>query len=411
MCYKIRIYNLNQAIGRYDFNIERGGIVIKIENDILNLKKHIVDVRRALHQIPESGLQENETTDYILGYLAKLGLTVERGVSGTGAIAYLEGSIGKRTIAYRADIDALSVDEQTGVEYCSTKPGYMHACGHDGHTAILLGFANYAAQHRNSIKNNLLFIFQPAEEGPGGAEAIVNAGILEKYKVSNIFGLHIYPEVEEGLAACRPGAMMAQTGEFDIQIKGKSAHGAMPHKGSDALLAAASTVTALNTVVSRNVDPLEAAVLTIGRFESGERRNIIAGDAMLEGTLRAFNEETYTAVRNRLIKTVKHLPESFECTAELEIRDMYPAVTNDAEMFELFKAAIGEENLEIIKPMTISEDFSYFQRRVPGLFFMLGSRNVAMGYINPLHSNKFNFNEDILLTGIQIFENIRKQFE
>jgi amidohydrolase len=385
--------------------------VININKDILDLKKHVVEVRRALHQIPESGLQENETTGFILEYLAKLGMKVERGVSGTGAVAYLEGTEGNKTIAYRADIDALSVDEQTGVEYCSTKPGYMHACGHDGHTAILLGFAHYAVLHQDDIKNNLLFIFQPAEEGPGGAEAIVEAGILEKYKVSNIFGLHIYPEVEEGRVGCKPGAMMAQTGEFDILIKGKSAHGAMPHKGSDALVAGAAAVTALNTVISRNIDPLEPAVLTIGRFESGERRNIIAGEAVLEGTIRAFNEETYTAVRNRLISIVKYLPESFECTAELEIRDMYPAVTNDVEMFEIFRKAVGKENLEIIKPMTISEDFSYYQKRVPGLFFMLGSRNVEKGYINPLHSNKFNFNEDVLLTGIQLFENIRKQFE
>lgn len=385
--------------------------MIKIEQDILELRQQIIDVRRSLHQIPESGLQEHETTDFIIKYLTKLGLKVERGVTGTGAIAYLKGAEGKKTIAYRADIDALSVDEQTGVGYCSSKPGFMHACGHDGHMAILLGFAHYAALHQKELKNNLLFIFQPAEEGPGGAEEIVKAGILEKYKVNSIFGLHIYPEVEEGKAACRPGAMMAQTGEFDIYIKGKSAHGAMPHKGNDALLAAASVVTALNSVIGRNIDPLEPAVLNIGRLESGERRNIIAGDAVLEGTIRAFNEETYTLIRNRLINTAKYLPESFGCTAELEIRDMYPAVTNDAGLFEIFREAVGDEDLEVIKPMTISEDFSYYQKSVPGLFFMLGSRNEEKGYIYPLHSNKFNFNEEILLSGIQLFENIRRQFE
>jgi amidohydrolase len=385
--------------------------MVKVEKDILEMKQHIVEVRRALHKIPEPGLQENETTNFIIEYLMNLGMEVSRGITGTGAIAYLKGTEGLKTIAYRADIDALSVDEHTEVEYCSTKQGYMHACGHDGHTATLLGFAHYAVKHQSNIKNNLLFIFQPAEEGPGGAEAIVDAGILKKYNVDYIFGMHIYPEVEEGVAACRPGAMMAQTGEFDIAIKGKSAHGAMPHKGSDALLTAAAMVTALNSVVSRNVDPLEPAVLTIGRMESGERRNIIAGEAVLEGTMRAFNDETYTTVRNRLINTVKHLPESFECTGELVIRDMYPAVTNDEKLFEIFKMAVGEDNLEVIKPMTISEDFSYYQKSIPGLFFMLGSRNSEMGYIHPLHSNKFNFNEDILLTGIQIFDNIRKQFE
>lgn len=385
--------------------------MIKLQEEILALREQIIDVRRALHRIPEPGLLETETTEYIFRALTDLGLEVERGVTGTGAIGYLKGTEGSKTIAYRADIDALSVDEQTGVDFCSTKEGFMHACGHDGHAAILLGFAKYAAKHRHHIKNNLLFIFQPAEEGPGGAEPMVKAGVLDKYKVDYIFGLHIYPEVQEGIAACRPGAMMAQTGEFDIWIKGKSAHGAMPHKGSDALLAAANTLIALNTVVSRNIDPLEPAVLQVGRFESGERRNVIAGEAVLEGTMRAFNEETYSIIRSRLVSIAKNVAESYGCTAEVEIRDMYPAVTNDASLFEVFKEAVGEENLEVIKPMTISEDFSYFQRAIPGLFFMLGSRNEEKGYVYPLHNNKFNFNEDILLSGVQLFENIRKQFE
>lgn len=385
--------------------------MIKIQDEIKNLERHVIDVRRTLHGIPEPGLKENETTDYIMRYLNALGLEVHKGVSGTGAIAYLKGTEGRKTIGYRADIDALSVEEHTGVEYCSTKPGFMHACGHDGHTAILLGFAKYASENRDKIKNNILFIFQPAEEGPGGAEEIVKAGILKKYMVDFLFGLHIYPEVEEGMVACRPGAMMAQTGEFDILIKGKSAHGAMPHKGSDAIVAGSAVLMALNTIIARNVDPLEPAVLTVGRFEGGERRNIIAGEAVLEGTMRAFNEETYTAVRSRLIEVANNLPVAYGCSAELEIRDMYPAVTNDEKLFESFIKAAGEENLHVIKPMTISEDFSYFQKEVPGLFFMLGSRNEKMGYTNPLHSNKFNFNEEILLIGIQMFENLRLQFE
>lgn len=385
--------------------------MINIQDDIKALQEHVIGIRRALHKIPEPGLSEIETTDFIVDYLTGLGLEVLRGPLGTGAIAYLKGTEGKKTLAYRADIDALSVEEETGAEYKSTKAGFMHACGHDGHTAILLGFAKYAVQNRDMIKNNILFIFQPAEEGPGGAEPIVKEGILSKYKVDCIFGLHIYPEVEEGKLACRSGAMMAQTGEFDILIKGKSAHGAMPHKGSDALVAAASALLALNTVVSRNVDPLEPAVLTIGRIEGGERRNIIAGEAVLEGTMRAFSDETYRAVRSRLISITENLPEAYGCTAELEIRDMYPAVNNDEGLFEVLKAAAGAENVEVIKPMTISEDFSYYQKEVPGLFFMLGSRNAELGHVNPLHSNKFSFNEEILLAGIQTFENIRKQLE
>jgi amidohydrolase len=385
--------------------------MIELQKDILELEELVTGFRRTLHRIPEPGLEEFETTEFIINHLLSLGLKVERGVSRTGAMGYLEGTVGGKTIAYRADIDALSVEEQTGVEFCSAKQGFMHACGHDGHTAILLAFASYAAANKEHIRNNLLFIFQPAEEGPGGAETIVKAGILDKYKVDHIFGLHIYPEVQEGVAACKSGPMMAQTGEFDIAIKGKSAHGAMPQKGSDALVAAAETVLALNTVVSRNIDPLEPAVMTVGRLDSGERRNIIAGEAVMEGTIRAFNEETYHILRGRLMEIVKQIPQGNRCTSELVIRDMYPAVNNDAEMFELFKRAVGEENVEVIRPMTLSEDFSYYQKEVPGLYFMLGSRNEELGYIHPLHSNQFNFNEKLLLTGIQIFENIRKQFE
>lgn len=385
--------------------------MIQIHKEIEELRQQVIELRRTLHQMPEPGLLEHETTEFIIKYLTALGLKVERGVMGTGAIAYLEGTIGRNTLAFRADIDALSIDEQTGVDYCSKKPGYMHACGHDGHTAILLAYAKYAAANKDKIKNNLLFIFQPAEEGPGGAEAFVNVGILKKYKVNYIFGLHIYPEIEEGIAACKAGAMMAQTGEFDLVMKGKSAHGAMPHKGYDAMIAAAGTLLALNTVVSRNIDPLEPAVLTVGRLTCGERRNIIAEQAVLEGTIRAFHEETYLRIRERLKAVADHISEAYECTAELVIRDMYPAVDNDEKLFEVFKKALGEDNYQVIKPMTISEDFSYYQKQVPGLFFMLGSRNEQLGFTYPLHSNRFNFNEDLLLTGMQIFDNLRMQFE
>lgn len=385
--------------------------MIEIQKDIRALGEHVIDIRRSLHKIPELGMKEYETTDFIINYLERLGLEVQRGISGTGAIAYLKGIEGKKTIAYRADIDALTVEEQTGAEYCSVKKGLMHACGHDGHTAILLGFARYAAMNREKFKNNILFIFQPAEEGPGGAEPIVKAGVLDKYKVDYIFGLHIYPGIMEGKIGCRPGPMMAQTGEFDVIIKGKSAHGAMPHMGTDALIAAATAVLSLNTIVSRNINPLESAVLNIGKMVCGEIRNIIPKEAVLEGTMRAFNEETYRKVRSRLISISNNVAEAYNCTAEVEIRDMYPAVNNNENLFEVFKKALGEENLEVIKPMTIAEDFSYFQKAVPGLFFMLGSRNESLGYTNSLHSNMFNFNEAILVVGIQAFENIRLQLE
>lgn len=377
-----------------------------IDERVRGLKGEVVAIRRQLHSIPEPGLKEYETTKYICEYLNKLNINAEVGPAGTGAIAYFEGKPGSKTIAFRADIDALSVEEQTGAEYCSINKGFMHACGHDGHIAILLGFAKLLKQQESELKSNVLLIFQPAEEGPGGAETIVNAGILEKYNVSCIFGLHIFPDIEEGKIGCRPGAMMAQTGEFDLLVKGRSGHGAMPHKSKDALVAASNVVLSLNTIVSRYVDPIEPAVVTVGRIICGERRNVIAGEAVLEGTMRAFNENTYSILRSRVIKIVTAVSDAYDCEGRYEIRDMYPAVNNDKELFEILIESLDKEDFIQLNPLTISEDFSYYQKRVPGLFLMLGSRNQEKGHVYPLHSNKFSFNEEILILGVQMFYNL-----
>ncbi|MFZ5352556.1 MAG: M20 metallopeptidase family protein [Bacillota bacterium] len=382
--------------------------MIKIDTSIKDLKEVLTKVRRDLHRIPEPGLKEYETTEYISKYLEDLGIQIETGVMNTGVVGFIKG-LSDETIAFRADIDALSVEEQTNVDYCSTKTGYMHACGHDGHMAVLLGLARLLSQKKAELNKNILLIFQPAEEGPGGAEPIVESGLLESYNVKYIFGLHIFPDIEEGKIGCRPGAMMAQTGEFDIRINGKGAHGAMPHKGTDALLAAAGLVSALNTVVSRNTDPIEPAVLNIGRMISGERRNIIAEEALLEGTMRAFSEETYGIVRRRMIEAAESISKAYNCSVDYEIRDMYPAVTNDEGLYNMLRDMIDNEDFVILKPQTISEDFSYYQKRVPGLFFMLGSRNEKEGYVYSLHNNRFNFNEAILLTGVQMMYNIYRK--
>lgn len=380
-----------------------------IDERVKKLKKDVIAVRRHLHSIPEPGLKEYETTKYILECLSRIGIAAEVSPAGTGAVAYIEGKPGSKTVAFRADIDALSVEEQTGAEYCSRNKGFMHACGHDGHTAILLGLAKLLIQMRSELENNVLLIFQPAEEGPGGAETIVNAGILEKYNVSCIFGLHIFPDIEEGKVGCRPGAMMAQTGEFYLGIKGRSSHGAMPHKGYDALVAASNVVLSLNTIVSRYVDPLEPAVVTVGRMVCGERGNIIAGEARMEGTMRAFNENTYNILKNRVMSVTTVVSEAYGCEGSYEIRDMYPAVHNDRKLFEMLEGSLDKEDFIQLNPLTIAEDFSYYQKRVPGLFMMLGAGNKEKGYIYSLHNNRFNFNEEILISGIQLFYNLYKR--
>ena len=374
----------------------------------------IVALRHEFHQHPETRFKETWTSERLSSVLKEWGIPHTCGLArGTGIVASIDGKPGK-TIALRTDIDGLEIDEATSLPYASRIPNRMHACGHDGHAAVLLGFAGLLVNLGNALDNNVLLIFQPAEEGPGGAEIIVKNGVLEQYNASCIFGLHIFPDIEEGKIGCRPGALMAQTGEFDLYIEGKSCHGAMPHKGNDALIAASNVILALNTIVSRFTDPLEPAVVTVGKMAGGERMNVIAGEALLQGTMRAFNDTTYNTLKNRVIKMADSISSAYGCSCRYEIRDMYPAVHNDERLYKILAEDIGGEDFVYMNPLMLAEEFSYYQQRIPGLFFMLGAGNKAKGYIHPLHSNMFNFNDEILITGVQIFYNLLrrcKQFQ
>ena len=382
--------------------------MIQIKEQLMAMKDETMELRRALHQIPESGFEEYKTSAFIIKKLEEFDIEVQKNIAGTGVIGYLRGTIGDQTIAFRADMDALSVEEKTDLTYASAHEGMMHACGHDAHMAILLGLAKFLSENRSSVQWNIVFLFQPAEEGPGGAKPMIEEGIIEKYKIDRIMGLHVFPEVEEGKVACRPGPMMAQTGEFDIKITAKSGHGAIPHKAIDGILIASNLIMNYQSIVSRNIDPIEGAVMTIGKMWGGERRNIIAGQVVLEGTMRAFSEETYRTIQQRMKEIADGVALSYQCKIDIEFRDMYPAVVNDDEMFHALQVAVGQENLVLITPQMIAEDFSYFQRVIPGLFFFLGSRNEHSGYIHPLHNGCFTFNEEILMTGIQIYLNYMK---
>jgi hippurate hydrolase/N-acetyldiaminopimelate deacetylase len=368
--------------------------------DLKQIGEEMKRIRRKLHQIPEIGLKEYETSNFIRKILIEYGFRIES-VAGTGIIAYKKGQSDKKAIAFRADMDGLKVKEETGVEYSSRNENMMHACGHDGHMAILLGFAKYLS-NMDSLKRDVVLIFQPAEEGPGGAEIIVNEGIFEKYNIEFIFGLHILPDLEEGQIGCRPGPMMAQTGEFDIIIRGKSGHGAMPHTAVDTIYVASQLITSYQSIISRNIEPIEGAVLTIGKIEGGNAKNIIADKVKIEGTIRAFNISVYNLIKDRMVEISKGLEKMYNVNIEVDFNDMYPPVINDKRLYKLF-AEILSNSLVEIKPMMIAEDFSYYQSKVPGLFFMLGSRNEELGYINPLHSSRFNFNEEILVKGLEVY--------
>ena len=359
------------------------------------------NIRRDLHQMPEGGLQEYKTAAYIRNTLEAFGVQQETWLE--TAVVAVFGTKGKKdTIAFRADMDGLPVKEAPKA-YASRHEGWMHACGHDGHTAILLGFAKYLAEHPACYADRqVILIFQPAEEGPGGARLLMEAGLLQKYDVKKIIGCHIFPQVQQGKIACRKGAMMARNGEVDLYIRGTSAHGAQPHLGNDAVLAAGAVITAIHTILSRNVSPLDSGVLTFGTIHGGEACNIIAGEVKLEGTMRAFSDGAYEAMEKRVHEVVKGVAAGYGCQGEAVFRHMYRVVDNDPALVQALEEVCGDA-YEETPPYLLAEDFSLYQTEIPGMFFFLGSGNEEKGFTAPLHSGDFDFDESILVTGVETY--------
>ncbi|NTW71958.1 MAG: N-acetyldiaminopimelate deacetylase [Eubacteriaceae bacterium] len=373
-----------------------------VRSALTSLLGEVIKVRRELHLIPEEGLKEFKTSEYIKEYLNKLGYTAH-GTAGTGVYIHIEGKDNGSCTAFRADMDGLSVKEENEVEFASRHENMMHACGHDGHMTILLLLAKYIKDNNILPDTNILLIFQPAEEGPGGAAAIVKEGILQKHNVSEIFGCHLMPDVSEGLIAVRPGEMMAQTGEFYIEINGKSSHAAVPHKGIDAIMIAANLVNTLQTIVSRNIDPIKTSLLSVGTINGGERVNVVAKTVNISGTMRSYEEKVYNEMKKRMLEIVEGFNISFNCDIKCSIIDMYPPVYNDEKLYKKFISVLDEDEYVTAKPMMIAEDFSYYQKAVPGVFFYLGSYNEEKDYKYSLHDCRFNFDEKILLNAVELY--------
>ncbi len=374
---------------------------------ITEMKEEIIQTRRYLHGIPEPAFKEYKTSKYIEEKLTDLGYTVEK-VAKTGVLAYREGTSNKRPICFRADMDALDGEEKTGLEFASSK-GYMHACGHDGHMAMLLGFAKYLTGIKE-INRSIVLLFQPGEENAGGADVVLKDQNFKKYNIESIFGFHLQPDIEEGKVGSKPGAFMAQTIEYNITVEGKGCHGAQPQNGVDAILVASKLVDSYQSIISRSIDPLESAVLTIGKIQGGTVRNLIAEKVMLEGTLRTFDMEVYHLAKNRMVQINRGLEEMYGVKITTDFIDFCPPVVNDEELFNQFMNVVDPEDFIEMKRMTISEDFGFYQREIPGLFLMLGIRNEKKGFIYPLHSSQFNFNEEVLLKGIELYTKIAKLF-
>lgn len=365
------------------------------------LKDDLQQIRRTLHQIPEVGMKEYKTSEFIESQLRSFGITEITKVLGTGIVAKIEGVSSEYAIAVRADMDALPVTEPEH-EFCSCHKGCMHACGHDGHMTMVLGVAKHLMVQKIKPPVDVILLFQPAEEEPGGAEPLIATGILQQYNVKFVLGCHMFPSVDEGKVACKVGAMMARNGEIDIEIKGRSAHGAQPHLGHDAILATGAVIGGIHSIISRNISPLDGGVITFGKLYGGEVRNVIGDYVKLEGTMRAFSDEVYFTVQRRLSELVEGIAKGYGCDGNVQFNDMYRVVNNDAYLVECLKDVAGER-YEESQAYMLAEDFSFYQETFRGVFFFLGTRNEEKGLTAPLHNPEFNFDESVLLLGVEMF--------
>lgn len=379
---------------------------MQIDDNIMRLRDNVIHHRRWLHRYPQTGFKEELARDYIISFLKSLQFDEVHIMAGTGVKAVIYGKGGGRTLAFRADMDGLAVTEKTGLEYASELKGYMHACGHDGHMAILLGFAQWLSENKSDLTHNVVLLFQPSEETAGGALPMIQEGALNDPDVDYIFGYHIMPEIPQGKIGLKAGPLMASTSEFTIELRGVSAHGAMPHKGVDAIVAASHFIVQLQSVLTRRIDPFQQALVTIGRLQAGDARNILAASARMEGILRTFDDKASMAVKNHITELLKGMEISQAISWVFQELVYYPPVVNHEGLTEKLQAIIPQSMQQTVKPMMIAEDFSYYQQQIPGVFLYLGSRNEERGYTWPLHSDRFQFDEDIMLTGIQLYKEI-----
>ncbi|WP_061170555.1 M20 aminoacylase family protein [Caballeronia hypogeia] len=380
----------------------------------------IQEIRRHLHANPELGFDVHETADYVAARLTEWGITVERGVGRTGVVGTLKRGRTLRAIGLRADMDALPIHETNDFAHKSANPGKMHACGHDGHTAMLLGAAHYLAKH-GDFDGIVHFIFQPAEEAGGGAQVMVEDGLFERFPVDAVFGVHNWPGLPEGTIGLRDGAIMASSNRFKIAVRGTSCHAARPHTGRDPILAASQLVSSLQSVVSRNVDPLESAVLSVCQFHAGTADNAIPGEAVVSGTVRTFNERVTDLIEQRIKALSLAISTAFDCEVDCNFNRYYPTTQNDPDQatFAAKVAAevVGEDKVvRNIEPTMGAEDFSYMLRARPGCFAFIGNGDGAHrehGHgLGPceLHNSNYDFNDALLPVGASYFARLVENF-
>ena len=376
----------------------------------------LVKLRREFHQYPELGYREFETSERVTRQLKKLGIPVKSRVAKTGVVGVLTGKKKGKTVALRADMDALPIQEQTNFPYKSKNKGLMHACGHDAHMACVIGAATILSELKKELNGNVKFIFQPSEESPpGGAKPMIQAGVLKNPNVSGIFGLHCDSAIPIGRIGVKEGAFMAQADSFDVTIKGVSGHGARPHDGIDAIVVAAQVIEALQTILSRKIDPVQPAVISVGKIGGGTKRNIICDKVTLEGTARSLNKEVAKRIPVLLKNIISGVTRSAGASFELNYSLGYPVLINDPQATDMARVTIesmlGKQAIfEIKKPLIGAEDFAYYLEKVPGSFLRLGIRNPNKGAVYPWHHPKFTVDEDAIKVGAAVLAGVAFDF-
>lgn len=386
----------------------------RIRATIQALQPELVQWRRQLHQTPELGFRERLTAALIAQKLQEWGIEHQTEIAQTGIAAIIRGDRPGAVLGIRADMDALPIQEENEVSYKSQHDGIMHACGHDGHVTIALGTAYYLSQHRD-FAGTVKIIFQPAEEGPGGAKPMIEAGVLKNPDVDAIIGLHLWNNLPLGTVGVRSGALMAAVELFNCTIIGKGGHGAIPQQTIDSIVVASQVVTALQSIVARNVDPLESAVVTVGEFNAGTAHNVIAAKAQMSGTVRYFNPQFEGFFKQRLEQMVSGICQSHGADYKLEYYSLYPPVVNDDRMANLVRSVaetVIESPIGIVPQCQTmgGEDMSFFLQEVPGCYFFLGSANADRDLAYPHHHPRFNFDETALSMGVEIFVRCVEQY-
>jgi amidohydrolase len=365
----------------------------------------VVALRRDFHMHPELGFEEHRTAGIVADRLRALGFDVHTGIAGTGVVGIMRGSAPGRTIMLRADMDALPILEENRHAYRSTIDGKMHACGHDGHVAILLGAAELIADGKERLAGTVCLLFQPAEEGHGGARVMVEQGVIERFGIERAYGLHLNSKLPVGTLGFREGPFYASSDSIEIEVLGKGGHGSAPHDAVDPIYTAANFITSVQQIVSRHVDPIEPAVVTIGSIHGGTIHNVIPRTVRMLGTVRAFSDEVRNAMPERIERVLKSCCDAMGARYEFEYLWRYPVTSNDADQTRYARAlaerTAGEDRIVTADKLMGAEDFSFFAQRVPACFYTLGARG-GEASSNPHHSSTFDIDEAALSTGVQM---------